>query len=365
MSCSSCLCPQVSGPQPCQCGARPCCCSSCNHNPCSCACPGSTVTCETLPSQIDNFTKQFFGEVTKTEVDGTVTWVLPCNLDTGLENNPRFDSEGLACYFLRLFEQGIIGLTGPKGDTGTAGADGNNAYTVTLESFNQPSGADPSVQVRTAYNPAIFAGLTIFIQTSGYYFINATDGNGVLFLTLVDAADGAPAVITAGKLVTATGPQGTGTQGPDGPQGVPGQEGTPGESFTATNGQYYTNPGTNYTPGVTYDQVNFTASLAQVTLPSRGKYQLTAVVSLLGKATVAAGDIVEVKLRDLTILADVEASEQGQSNIEDIERTQVVLHAQYETDSDNHLIGLFAKCTTAGAIELVANRTVITFVRLE
>lgn len=340
-------------------------CCKCNTNPCHCACPTNTATCETLPSQIDNFEKQFFGVVTKTEVNGVVTWSLPCDLDTGLENNPRLPNEGLACYFKRLFEQGIVGLTGPQGDSGENGADGNNAYTVTLSSYAQPSGANPNVQVFTAFNPAIFEGLTVFIQTSGYFFVNATDGNGTLFLTLIQAADGAPAVITAGKLVVSTGPQGIGLQGIQGIQGVTGDQGPPGQSFTATNGQYSTDTGTNYTPGIVYAQTDFTTSMAQVLLPAQGKYQLTAIVSLLGKATVLPGDIVEAKLRDLTINVDVEGSEQGESNLVDIQRTQMVLHIQYETDSDNHTIGLWTKCTTVGAIDIVAVRTVITFVRLE
>lgn len=340
-------------------------CRKCNHSPCHCACPTNTVQCETLPSQIENFTKQFFGIVTKTEVNGKVVWTLPCDLDTGLENNPRLPDEGLACYFKRLFEQGIVGLTGPEGTAGDAGSDGNNAYTVTLSSYAQPTTANPNVQVLTAYNPAIFEGLTVFIQSSGYFFVNATDGNGTLFLTLIQTADGAPAVITAGKLVVSTGPQGTGPQGQQGVQGPAGDPGPPGESFTATNGQFSIDSGTNYAPGVVYAQTDFGVNLAQVLLPTQGKYQLTAIVSLLGKATVLPGDIVEAKLRDLTISVDVEGSEQGESNLVDIQRTQMVLHIQYETDSDNHTIGLWTKCTTAGAIEVVAVRTVITFVRLE
>lgn len=336
--------------------------SSCNP----CGDPATnTPTCENLPSQIDNFTKEFFGEVTKTEVDGQVAWSLPCALDTGLPNNPRLEGEGLACYFLRLFEDGIIGLTGPQGDAGETGTNGRNAYTVTIASYNQPSAGDPNVQVSTLANPAIVAGLTIFIQTSGYFFVNDTDGNGTLFLTLIQASAGAPAVITAGKVVIASGPQGAAIAGPQGPQGAPGEQGTPGESFTATNGQFNSPGGTDDAPGVVYSVVDFTSSTAEVLLANRGTYLLTATVGLLGKATVLPGDILEVKLRDTTISADVVGSEQGQSNIEDIERTQVVLNCIYTTDSVNHTVSLFAKCSTAGAIDVVAARTTLTFVRLE
>src|SRR5437867_1500787 len=81
---------------------------SCN-NPCN-TCPPSTPECETLPSVLENFISQFFGRVIKSTLNGKVVWSLPCNLDIGLPENPRVDGEGLACYFLRLFDTGIKGL---------------------------------------------------------------------------------------------------------------------------------------------------------------------------------------------------------------------------------------------------------------
>lgn len=340
-------------------------CKKCNHNPCHCACPTNSVKCETLPSQIENFTKQFFGTVVKTEVDGKVVWTLPCDLDTGLENNPRMADEGLACYFRRLFEQGIVGLTGPEGQAGPPGEDGRNSYTVTLQSFVQPTPENPNSQVLTAYNPAIFEGLTVFIQTSGYHFINATDGNGTLFLTLIQAAAGAPAVITAGKLVTATGPQGTGPQGQQGVQGPPGDQGPPGENFSVTNGQFHTETGTNHDVAFPiFTPVIFGGSAtAEVTLPVAGKYMLTAVVQYLGKTGVLASDVLGLVLQD-TILGNVEGTLQEQSNIADTERGSITLHALFETDTNSHQVRLNARCTTAGVIDIVADNTVITFVRI-
>lgn len=335
----------------------------CNSNPCHCACPTNTAQCETLPSQIENFTKQFFGVVTKTEVNGVVTWSLPCDLDTGLENNPRLPDEGLACYFKRLFEQGIIGLTGPEGDTGDNGEDGNNAYTVTLSSYAQPSGANPNVQVFTAFNPAIFEGLTVFIQTSGYYFVNATDGNGTLFLTLIQATAGAPAVITAGKLVVSTGPQGTGPQGERGIQGETGSQGNPGQSFTVTNGQFHAAPGNDYSTQIIYATVTFGGDSAEVPLPTQGKYALTAVVAFLGKPGIVLGDTLSLKLRD-AVLGDVDGSEQLKDNVVSGEVGSVTLHALFETDSDNHLIRLTAKSTTNAVFDIVSDRTIITFIRI-
>ena len=67
---------------------------------------------ESLASAVSNFTTQFFGTVTKTLVDGAVTWTLPCDLDAGLEGNPRLAGEGLACYFLRLLEEGSATING-------------------------------------------------------------------------------------------------------------------------------------------------------------------------------------------------------------------------------------------------------------
>ena len=65
---------------------------------------------ESLESALANFIDQFFGSLTKTVVNGSVVWTLPCDLDSGLEGNPRADGEGLACYFLRLLEEGAASV---------------------------------------------------------------------------------------------------------------------------------------------------------------------------------------------------------------------------------------------------------------
>ena len=202
---------------------------SCN-NPCR-AQPGNTSACESLPSQIQNFTLQFFGTVVKTEVNGVVEWSLPCGLDVGLPNNPRGADEGLACYFLRLFEDGITGFTGPPGAPGAPGCNGANAYTVTLQSFTPPSGSQ-AVQVLSQYSPSMLAGLTVFIQGSGSYKIISATPDGVLFLTLLSAIPGGPSTVPAGSLILPTGQPGqNGAQGPQGiqgPQGAQGLMGAPG-----------------------------------------------------------------------------------------------------------------------------------------
>lgn len=336
-------------------------------------CGTETPECESLSSQVTNFTKQFFGEVVKTELNGVISWSLPCNLDVGLENNPRLDGEGLACYFLRLFQEGIIGLTGPEGGPGAAGANGRNAYTVTTAGFVQPTEANPNVQVSTHYNPAIIEGSYIVIDTSGWYIVNTNDVSGTLFLTLSEALPGAPAFITAGKLVvpsgfpgqSVTGPQGVqGTQGQQGIQGEPGQQGASGG--TTTNNQFYhEDVGTNYTLTATYAPVNFTASVATATLTDAGNYLVTVVADILGLAGVALTDVAELKLVNDTIATDVPGSEHFRSQIVNGERDQIVINVRVTTLSNNEIITLYGQCDpSAGVVSVVSARTTITYVRI-
>lgn len=65
---------------------------------------------ESLESALANFITQFFGSLTKSVVNGAVVWTLPCDLDSGIEGNPRAEGEGLACYFLRLLEEGAASV---------------------------------------------------------------------------------------------------------------------------------------------------------------------------------------------------------------------------------------------------------------
>lgn len=334
-------------------------------NPCNTVSETNTAACESLPSQIQNFTAQFFGAVIKTEVDGAVTWSLPCDLDVGLENNPRAEGEGLACYFLRLFSEGIVGLTGPPGPAGADGAAGRNAYTVTLASFVQPTLEQPNVQVVTSANPAILDDLYVFIATSGWYLVNEADPSGVLFLTLVKSVSGAGPVITAGKLVVPSGFPGASITGPQGPQGSTGATGSPGESFTATNGAFSVPSGTNDNMQVAYAAVDFTSSTPEVLLPAAGSYLITAVVGVIGLATVATTDKVTFKLRNSSISVDVTGSEKGISRIAEDEEKQVILNAIAETTGPNQTVALFGKATTSDKIAAVANATTITFVRIE
>lgn len=219
----------------CNSSSSPTCGGCCQDNPCA-PCPTESAACETLPSALENFITQFFGTVEKSVVDGRVVWTLPCNLAVGLENNPRLLDEGLACYFLRLFQNGITGVTGPQGATGDAGADGHNAFTITLCEFTQPAESG-NFQVEVLANPILQAGQVVFINGSGWSEIQLVSG-GTLSLTLIQGVASEGTVISIGALVTVTGPRGipgtavaqgdTGPQGPQGPQGDVGPQGPAG-----------------------------------------------------------------------------------------------------------------------------------------
>ena len=238
-------------------------------NPCALG-PGNTPACESLPSQISNFSTQFFGPVTKVDDGmGHVAWQLPCGLDVGMPSNPRAAGEGLACYFLRLFQAGITAAQGPQGPAGLNGTNGYNAYGVTVQAFTQPTLANPVVQVFTAYNPSILPGQFVFIDTSGWYQVTSADVSGAVVLTLVSALPGAPVnhpgevvpagIVAAGRLIVpsgAPGPQGlTGAQGIQGPKGDTGQKGdtgatgpkgATGAAATLTSGNYVDISGASY-----------------------------------------------------------------------------------------------------------------------
>lgn len=337
---------------------------TCGENPCSTT-DTNTAACESLPSQISNFTAQFFGEVVKTEVGGVVGWSLPCSLDVGLPANPRGSGEGLACYFLRLFGEGIIGLKGDTGAQGEAGTDGHSAYSVTLQSFAQPTLGAPNVTVLSAYNPAILAGMTVFISTSGHYFVNNADVSGALSLTLTNPVDGASGAITAGKLVVPSGYPGATVVGPVGPTGATGPAGPAGTPLTTTNVDYFATVGSDYPLPVLYAAIDFTNSSPALLLPSAGKYLLTACVALLGKAGVVDADVTSVKLRNTSQNTDVSGSEKTINFVKDTQKVQVVVSIPVITTLANQTVAIFGKCTTNAKVYAVALETTLTAVRIE
>lgn len=331
-------------------------------NPCSKTSLTNTAACESLPSQIENFTKQFFGVVVKTEVDGVVNWSLPCNLDVGLPNNARGVDEGLACYFLRLFLEGIVGLTGPDGAPGAAGAAGRNAYTVTLQAFAQPTPGNPNVQILTAYNAAILPGLYVFIDTSGWYQVSAADTSGVLFLVLHTALPGAPAVINAGKLVVPSGVPGA--NGFNGTNGTNGTNGINGVDVSTENDFYFATVGTDHVLGIVYAAVDFVNSSPSVTLPSAGTYRVSVVADLVGLPTVLATEKAFLKLRNTTTSTDIAGSEHLVSNFADTIRSQITIVTRVITTLPSQQIALFGKADTATKISVVALNTTVAYERL-
>lgn len=337
--------------------------SNSNCNPCRTT-QTNTAECESLPSQIQNFTIQFFGVVTKTEVNGQVTWVLPCDLDIGLPNNPRGADEGLACYFLRLFSEGIVGLTGPQGEAGSNGSNGLNAYTVTRASFTQPTLDNPAVQVQTFYNPAIADGINVFITGSGWYNVDATDTNGVLYLTLTKAVTGASGSITAGKLVIPAGYPGASVQGIQGVQGPKGDQGEPGESLTEESSMFQVNSGTNYLLQVTSTALNFGTSSPSVVLPDTGTYLLSYTVDFVGETGILANDVVAFKLVNTSIAGDVPGSEHRVTDVTEAGLRSVTWTGLYTTDGDTKSVALYGSCTTSDKVGVIPTRTTLSYVRI-
>lgn len=324
----------------------------------------NTAACESLSSQIQNFVDQFFGSVIKSEEDGQVVWSLPCSLEIGLQNNPRAVGEGLACYFLRLFSQGIIGATGPAGEPGAPGADGKNAFTITLASFSQPTLGSPNIQISTLFNPALLEGLYIFIDQSGWYQITATDGAGALWLTLVKELSGASATITAGKLVVPSGFPGVSVTGPQGPQGPQGLQGGPGVSHTAINGMYYAEVGTNDNLGIAYAVIDFVNSSARLLLHGQGTFQITVTVDFVGLTGIVDTDQVFFRLQNDDTLVVLPGSEHATSEISQDELRTMSFTVNTVTTGDNQQVSLQGKCTTVDKVAVVALRTTLTYVKL-
>jgi hypothetical protein len=331
-------------------------------NPCGVT-QTNTAACESLPSQIGNFTKQFFGDVVKTEVDGKVIWSLPCSLDVGLPANPRGVDEGLACYFLRLFMDGITGLTGATGPAGADGAAGRNAYTVTLQGFTQPDLVSPQIQVITAYNPAIVEGLVVFITGSGWFLVEAVSG-GTLMLRFLNPCDSPNATTPAGTLVVPAGYAGASVVGPTGPTGPTGPQGSPATNFTTTRSTYK-GTGSNFTVPLVYAAVDFTATSPAFLIADEGYYMVHCVANVAGTGAVAAGDYIHLKLFNVTTASDIYASEVQLSGLDGKYDTQMVVTAIVHTTGPNQTIALYANGTTASVFFVYPGGTNMYYVRLE
>lgn len=345
-----------------------CCNEPSNVSGCTTPCAATnqnTAACETLPSALDNFTRHFFGSVIKTEVNGLVTWSLPCGLDVGLPNNPRSADEGLACYFLRLFEEGITGATGPQGPSGAAGADGRHAFTVTLESFTHPA-VGGSITVKTYANPAFAVGQTVFVASSGWYDLAGLSGDGVMVLTLLSPVAGASGLIAAGRVVTITGPRGivglTGATGPAGPQG---EKGDPGDEYTPTNG-FVGCSGAVHSIQLALTQVNFGGTEPQVTLPTPGVYAIDVQVGVLMDATAAAapGEIILLRLWNATSAFYENALDVQTRCFLPSQQGQIHMMGTVSTTLANETLQLYASMSVADKAVIIPAQTRLRYIRL-
>lgn len=345
---------------------------SCN-NPCG---TRNRATCELLPSQISNFTLQFFGPITKTDDGmGNVTWQLPCGLDVGLPSNPRAVDEGLACYFLRLFATGVAANQGPQGPQGVPGTDGMDAFSVTVQNFVPGTSLNPAVQLVIDTNTEVFfPGLNIFIQGAGYYLITDTAPNGVLFCQLVKPSPGVGALVPAGALVVPAGPPGVsipgpqgiqGITGPVGIQGIQGIQGPVGPSFPITYAQYIPPPGASDFPiPASYAAVNFGATSPQILLTTPGVYLVTVNV---GVTITVTGDLFgRFKLYNVTSAADITGSEVGFFVQAETVTQPVTVVMLAQTTQSNQLIALYATTSgsTTATAKLLAAATTISLIRL-
>lgn len=338
-----------------------------NCTPCN-ACPVNTEDCETLPSALDNFTRQFFGAITRTVVDGKVTWSLPGDLNAGLPGNPRLDGEGLATYFLRLFNEGIIGLVGPQGDTGATGAAGHNAYAVATSSFNTPTPASPDSQFTIIPTPVLSIGQTVFIPGAGWVVILDIFQNSEVFTRLIEPIANQAAFIPPGTLILPTGPRGvgekgekgdkgnkgdtgaTGTTGATGDPGATGPVGPAGAVATNTNG-LNTGGNTDYTMTNSYAKVDFGTTDLDATLPTAGTYLVIAILSCLNDSGGAREW--DFKFFNSTLAADVDDTEISMAMEIHTVNTTVQLVGRVVTTADNQVIQVFTKSSANTATQTI------------
>jgi hypothetical protein len=304
--------------------------------------------------------------VIKTETGGVVTWSLPCELDVGLTGNPREPDEGLACYFLRLFDEGITGLVGPKGDTGDAGTNGNNAYSVTTTGFTQPTLGAPTFSVKMASNPAIMVGSTIFIQGSGWHSVTAIGGDWTVFLTLLEGLSGVSGALAAGKVVTVTGPRGlTGATGAQGIQGVQGNAGNPGDEYTPTHG-IIRGTGANHILTLVNALVQFGGTEVDITLPTPGDYLVEYIVGVTMDATAATlpPETITMTVWDATAAAFVSGISEVVQCFEPNESGQIKMRSIVTTSVANTTLQLYGQISVDSKAVVIPTRTSVSYVRL-
>lgn len=176
-----------------------------------CNCPQTTTTpnpaAEPLDSALQNFISAMFGTVTKTEVDGSIVWTLPCDLATGIPGNPIEPGEGLACYFKRLFEDGLTGLQGDPGNDGNDGAPGANAFTTLASDVALPASDVVSVNLPLVSADWTAVGAHLFVAGLGWVRVDGIAGDtvaGTIISRIASPVDPIP----AGAAVVAAGSRG-------------------------------------------------------------------------------------------------------------------------------------------------------------
>jgi 3D (Asp-Asp-Asp) domain-containing protein len=237
-----------------------------------------------LPSALDNFIAAFFGTLEKTvNADCTATWTLPCDLETGLPENPREEGEGLACYFKRLFEEGITGLQGEQGEAGANGTNGTPAFTTVAVEFDP---TDDPLTVEVDDPTVVRGGQDVFIDGAGWYKVGGVSGD-LVSLVVVQALASQDNPVLVGALFLpagargATGPKGaagaTGATGATGAAGAAGATGAVGPSAVTTLSAGFVQPavGAVVTPVAVVDSTFF-ASDQQIFIESAGYYEVTA-----------------------------------------------------------------------------------------
>jgi len=314
-------------------------CSECTPAGSICeTCPADT-TAEPLPSTLENFILAIFGTVVKTEVDGVIVWTLPCDLDAGLPGNPRQTGEGVACYLLRLWNEGIMGLPGPQGATGPTGPNGRHAFTITANSFTAPTLVSPQYSFTFVASPVIQEGLMVFIPTLGWSTVDTIVGT-TAFLTLVEVVPSPAGVIQAGQMVLPTGPRGYSITGPQGIQGIQGVQGIQGNTgyagiqgiqgipgtdgaMVTANTELFFGGTTDMTPlSTSYADLNLGTDDPVITLAVAGTYFISCIVEF---TLVTSGHVMMLRLYNTTD-AVVIANTEVQRSATGTYRSQIVTH---------------------------------------
>jgi hypothetical protein len=193
---------------------------------------------------------------------------------------------------------------------------------VVTQGFNQPTPQNPLVQFLVIPNPAILAGMNVFIAGSGYYLVTSVLAGGIIFATIQVTAPNPVSFVQAGSIVIPTGANAVGVQGAPGQkgdQGTPGLQGTPGipgSNITAQNGVVYvTGANTPYSLTTSYGPLDFGGLRLAFVAPESGTYLVTAtfpVTTTIQTATVPnSPELVyfRFKLTNATTLADIVGSD--------------------------------------------------------